>query len=396
LLLLVFELVHPATNPWSGAAQCVLQLSIAAPLFWVSAVVQSLEGAKRIIWLLFLVNAVSAGIGVLQVYYPDQFLPTSFSQVALSQNPEFVRSLTYVGADGKDIIRPPGLTDMPGGAALAGVGAGLLGILLAWQPRHVASRRLFFLAAAVVGFTAVYLCQVRSLLIVAGLSACTMGYLLIRQARQVEAALLISSVLGILVVSFLWAVAVGGDSVSARFDSVRQEGFLESYNRNRGFFVTNTFGELLFDYPLGAGVGRWGMMSNYFSRWDATPNSQLYVEIQVTGWLFDGGILMMVLYGGGVAAALAFAFRLAVTSSNRELAYLAAVVACLNLMVVAQCFAGPCFNTQMGIQFWVLAGALHGAYLAVKRQRLAARTLGREKLPVAVEPGPRELARALS
>ena len=56
-----------------------------------------------------------------------------------------------------------------------------------------------------------------------------------------------------------------------------------------------TFNELLFEYPLGAGLGRWGMAAGYFgsSRELATP---VWAEIQFTGWMIDGGVLMIALY----------------------------------------------------------------------------------------------------
>ena len=61
-----------------------------------------------------------------------------------------------------------------------------------------------------------------------------------------------------------------------------------------------TVGELLSEFPLGAGVGRWGMMNVYFGNPAAFRAAPIYVEIQLTGWLIDGGIPMWLLYGGAV------------------------------------------------------------------------------------------------
>jgi hypothetical protein len=107
-------------------------------------------------------------------------------------------------------------------------------------------------------------------------------------------------------------------------------------------------------------MGRWGMMFIYFSRYESSLSPYLHAEIQVTGWVLDGGLLLLVLYAGAVAAALAFAWRWCRPGVNPRLSYLAAVVFCLNLFVAGQSNAGPCFNTSVGIQFWMLAGALHG------------------------------------
>ncbi len=40
---------------------------------------------------------------------------------------------------------------------------------------------------------------------------------------------------------------------------------------------------------------------------------------------------------------------------------LATVLLCVQLTVAGLCLSGPVFNTQLGIQFWAVAGALAGA-----------------------------------
>ena len=68
----------------------------------------------------------------------------------------------------------------------------------------------------------------------------------------------------LLVVTFSWAVAVGGQSISDRFSSIADGSISQTFQQNRGIFITYTFEELLLQYPFGAGVGRWGMMNVYF------------------------------------------------------------------------------------------------------------------------------------
>ncbi len=58
---------------------------------------------------------------------------------------------------------------------------------------------------------------------------------------------------------------------------------------------------------------------------------------------------------------MAYAFRLAISRSGPTLAYLAGIVFCIQLFIVGMSMAGPVFNTQLGIQFWFLVAALHGA-----------------------------------
>ena len=78
----------------------------------------------------------SSVVGVLQVYYPEQFLPPEFSALGLEMNPDLVSSLTYRGADGQEIVRPPGLSDMPGGAAVAAMLTMALGVVMAFRQRR--------------------------------------------------------------------------------------------------------------------------------------------------------------------------------------------------------------------------------------------------------------------
>ena len=86
--------------------------------------------------------------------------------------------------------------------------------------------------------------------------------------------------------SFSMAVQVGGEKVSSRYLDLAETGLLESYLKNRGHFLDYTFNHVLWEYPFGAGSGRWGMMNNYFGR--GSHISSLWAEIQLTGWLYDG------------------------------------------------------------------------------------------------------------
>ena len=128
LMLLVASLMHPATWMMSGLAQIMFQLALAAPIFWAVRVWITPERLERLIVLVFAAHFLSAGLGLLQVYYPDTFLPPEFSALGMKLNPEFVHELSYLGTDDRLIVRPPGLSDMPGGAAISGVIAALLGV----------------------------------------------------------------------------------------------------------------------------------------------------------------------------------------------------------------------------------------------------------------------------
>jgi hypothetical protein len=85
------------------------------------------------------------------------------------------------------------------------------------------------------------------------------------------------------------------------------------------------------------------------------------VEIQPTGWLLDGGLPLLVLYAGALATALVYSYRIVVKATALRLRDLATVLLCVQLAIVALCLTGAAFNTQLGIQFWAVTGALFGA-----------------------------------
>ncbi len=152
-MLLAVNLLHEETQFAAGLAQIVFQASIAAPTFWAARMRQGELRLGRVVWLILLSSFASAALGILQVYDPDRFLPPEFSRLALALNPEFVSALTYMGPGGELIIRPPGLSDLPGGAAMAGTTAAVLGVAFAYQAgrRHLA--RWMYLGAAAIGMT---------------------------------------------------------------------------------------------------------------------------------------------------------------------------------------------------------------------------------------------------
>jgi hypothetical protein len=362
--LLALNLLHGSTHLMAGLAQVVFQVTIAAPMFWMAPSVRSETKLHRLVVVMFAASFASAAVGVLQAYYPDQFLPPEFSALARSLNPDYVDALTYVGADGRVIVRPSGLSDLPGGAAISGLVTVILGVALTayGQPSRV--HRGMYLGAAVVGMTALYLTQVRSLTIMAPVAVLVFAVLRLRQGRWTEGgAIAIGG--GVMVIgSFIWAVALGGASLSERFSSLFETGFFTTFQENRGLFLEYTLTELLYQFPLGAGLGRWGMMQVYFGDPAMWQSPAIHVEIQITGWLLDGGVPMWICYGGALLAAVLFAYRTAIGGQTEGLRYFASVVLAMQAVVLGLCLTGPVFNTQLGIQFWAMTAALLGVVSA--------------------------------
>jgi hypothetical protein len=287
-------------------------------------------------------------------------MPPEFSRLALRLNADIVGALTYIGADGREIVRPPGLSDLPGGAAVSATITALLGFAFATRERTTHQLRLWFIAASVVGLTVVYLTQVRSMLVMICVCMAAAGAVRLRQGRMAHTAWIAGSAAALVVASFTWAVAVGGESVVDRFQSILDVGVVQSYQENRGIFLTYTFQELLYEYPFGAGIGRWGMMSAYFGDPTNWQFPALWAEIQLTGWLYDGGVLLWICYAGAIAAATYHTYRVA-CSSEPYLSDLATMVLSVQVLVIGLCFTGPVFNTQTGIVFWLLSASVYGA-----------------------------------
>ena len=127
------------------------------PMFWMARAVRTDRRADAHgVAASSAASFLSSALGILQVYYPDTFLPPEFSALGAELNPEIVSSLTYRRCQtDAEIIRPPGLSDMPGGAAVAGMVTVMLGLSLALPARASHGRpRAGCVAAATIGMTA--------------------------------------------------------------------------------------------------------------------------------------------------------------------------------------------------------------------------------------------------
>jgi hypothetical protein len=350
-------LLHPEANVCAGVAQIVFQVSIVGPYFWCARHQVSPARLRRLMGLVFLCNAASAVTGLLQFWDPDRFMPPEFSAAVISS--DILSQLAYSDAAGRTVVRPPGLTDLPGGAAGGAAVTAVFGLLLAGNPAVRPGRRLACAALAAVGLVALYLTLNRSLLMVTVLVTGLACVQLLRQGRVRQGVVLGAASAAAVVGGFLAAAAIGGDAVYERYFGILETGIAVSYQTNRGGFLEYTVRYGLTEYPLGAGAGRWGMMLVYFGHFDGNPSPPLWAELQITGWLYDGGIPLILTYLGAVGAVLLGLYRLA--SSAGPLAYPALMAFCAALFIAVQSFAGPSFNSTGGMQFWLLAALVFRA-----------------------------------
>jgi hypothetical protein len=358
MLVLAVMLFHPETSSLPGGiAHMAVYFAVMAPLFWAPEFVKSPEQLARILWILLLCSGANAVVGVLQVYDPGRWLPAEFSRIAVS-GVTGLGSVTYIGPQGQRIIRPPGLFDTPGAVAGPAMFAALLGLVFAVSAIPMWKRALS-LGIAGAGLAAIYLSQVRVSLVTTVAMMAVYTFVAFRQGRAGRASQFGILSAGAVVVALALAVALGGASITDRVNSLFEGDPLSVYQQARGTQLTFTFFDLLFQYPLGAGLGRWGMAAGYFGSSNAS-SQPIWAEIQFTGWMIDGGIVMVALYMGALATTTMTQWRIACATQFPRLAVCGAVILAASLGPAIMIISFTPFVAQIGIQYWFLAGALHG------------------------------------
>jgi hypothetical protein len=320
--------------------------------------VRTPERLARLMALLLICNGLNAVVGVLQVYDPGRWMPPEMSRV-MTESVYGLGTVTYRGPDGRVIVRPPGLFDTPGAVAGPGMYAALLGLVFASSAIAIWKR--------FAGIAAIYLSQVRVSLVVTVLMLGTYFSLLMVQDRRSRALLFGAAAVAMVIATYSFALMLGGESIAERTLTLFAQDPLALYAGSRGGQLTYTFGELLQKYPMGAGLGRWGMLAVYFGNGAQAGAEPLWVEIQVAGWAIDGGFALLVAYVGALVVTLMTDARVARFHEDPRVRACAAVVLAANLGTAALIFTFTPFMTQIGVQFWFLAGALHGLVASGRR-----------------------------
>jgi hypothetical protein len=359
LALVALMILHPMTSSTlAGVAQLALYAAVIAPFFWTPSLVKGPDHLARLMALLLICNGINAVVGVLQVYDPGRWMPPEMSRL-VTEGSIGLGAVTYTGPNGRLIVRPPGLFDNPGAVAGPGMYAALLGLVFG-----ISSIAMWKRAGAVLlsfaGIAAIYLSQVRISLIVAILMFATYAGLLTLQARAARATKFASVAALIVIVSFSFARVLGGESVAMRTATLFEQDPVSLYSASRGGQLVYTFDDILARFPLGAGLGRWGMIAMYYSG-SADPSAEgLWAEIQLTGWAIDGGVPLLLLYIGALVVTLVTELRVARSHPNAKVRACASVIFAANFGTSAMIFSFTPFVTQIGLQFWFLAGALQG------------------------------------
>jgi hypothetical protein len=319
-----------------------------------------------VLLVIFIFHTLSATAGVLQARFPGQF-EANLSTAISSQGKSYVESLKISLASGQRVFRPMGLTDVPGGAAMAGFYTVLFGIGFFLTSRG-AWMRLLCLGSIAIGMVCLYLSQVRSVLVLTAISVLAFCGLLLWQRRTSRVLLLGGLLLAIVALSFTYAVSLGGKSVTRRMSTLIEDRPGAVYYKNRGIFLEETIYVLLPQYPLGAGLGRWGMVRSYFGDETNTSSDAIYAEIQWTGWLLDGGIPLILAYVAALLMALLVSIRISLNRNIGDLYIWGGIILAYSAGALATTFNYALFIGQGGMEFWLLNALLFAAARGVVPQ----------------------------
>jgi hypothetical protein len=376
LVLVGLAAFHPTTNSaLSATMQFLLYAAVAAPLIWVSNLELDKAEIRRALLMMLVFQAISSFVGILQVYFPGQFRGAT-SIVIASQSRSYLRGLYYRNSFGQMVMRPSGLTDIPGGVNGAGQYTVLLSLyFLLTERKQIA--RIASAAAAIVGVAAVYLSGVKAGMICLVLSMCVFVALFFWRSlttlrlrapsasrrRRVSAIQVCALSMTIAIVGYLVAFNVGGEGVLNATQTLTQSAPGQLFYQERGRFLEYTLEELLPQFPFGAGLGRWGMMRYYFGDPANLNSPAIWVEIQWTAWLLDGGVPLVITYAMALTMAVIFALRCAVNVPIGDLAVLSALIAAYDVSVAAATFDSVPFIGGTGVEFWMLNAMLFGAIM---------------------------------
>jgi len=356
LAIVGLEWFHPYTNTAiAGMAQAAMYAAILGPLFWIPHLSLDMSSLRRIILILFVFHVASAGTGLLQIYFPDRFQPPVSS--VITANPVQAEGLKITLDSGRRVFRPLGLSDTPGGAGVSGMFAILFGLAFLLIERNWLIKAAC-LGAITLGLAAIYLSEVRSALVVVLIWLVALAAFMVRSKNWKQLGTVVMGLLLVAVLGFHWATSIAGKSVTKRFSNLSSNAG-KVYESQRGHFFEDTFNVLLPRYPLGAGLARYGMMNYYFGNNDNPKRAAIWVEIQWTAWVLDGGIPLTLAYVAGLALCFVSAVRL--LRRRGALGMWAAIILSYDIGIISNTLDYSPFVGQMGLEFWLLNALLIAA-----------------------------------
>ena len=366
---------HPETRSLvGGVAQVGLYAAVLGPLFWVPRLTSiDMRMLRRAVMILWGFHLLSAGLGVLQVYRPGSFQPP-VSAVVESKGKGYIESLKITTASGQRVFRPMGLTDVPGGAAISGLYAVLLGAGF-FLTRRTPGVMALALGSIGLGVAALYLSQIRALVVMTGISLVAVCGILIWRRDVRRLSTLVFGVLLMIGIGYVAARSMAGPEVGARMSTLVRARPTQVYYENRGRFLEDALFKTLPQAPFGEGLGHWGMTATYFG--GSSPGKNVWVEIQWAGWIVDGGAPLLFTYLLTLGLALWSAWSIArarpPSPEAHDLPFWGAIVLAYSVGATALTFSYPIFLSQSGMEFWLLNATLFAAARHARQQAAAAR-----------------------
>jgi hypothetical protein len=365
---------HPETRSLvGGVAQVGLYAAVLGPLFWVPRLTSiDMRMLRRAVMILWGFHLLSAGLGVLQVYRPGSFQPP-VSAVVESKGKGYIESLKITTASGQRVFRPMGLTDVPGGAAISGLYAVLLGAGF-FLTRRTPGVLALALGSIGLGVAALYLSQIRALVVMTGISLIAVCGILVWRRDVRRLSTLVFGVVLMIGIGYVAARSMAGPEVGARMSTLVRARPTQVYYENRGRFLEDAFFKTLPQAPLGEGLGHWGMTATYFG--GSSPGKNVWVEIQWAGWIVDGGAPLLLTYLLTLGLALWSAWSIArarpPSPEAHDLPFWGAIVLAYSVGATALTFSYPIFLSQSGMEFWLLNATLFAAARHARQQAAAA------------------------
>jgi hypothetical protein len=356
LVVLVLSLLNPlgSTLP-ARFAQICLYFSVLGPLIWVGKLHIRRVTFQRLVLVMWVFYTASAIMGVLQVEYPGKFdgaLSSNYDEQSLMPH-------VFILADGTKVIRPKGLTDVPGGASTGGVYSIILGAGILLTSRSTLLR-LAAVAGMVAGLFCIFICQMRTNLIISGIAMISLLCVLLYRRSYTRAGLFMSIAAGVIFAGATAAFSIGGQSTVDRFLTLIASDPGTVFYQNRGGFLDEVFHNATHEYTLGAGLGRWGMMSHYFGN----DNDSLWAEMMWQSLLYDGGVPLIALYLILIGVLLWTALKQALHQRDDDMGCWGGIVFGYTLAALAATFVFPIFSDLEGMEVLLLNASFFGACMA--------------------------------
>jgi hypothetical protein len=235
----------------------------------------------------------------------------------------------------------------------------LLGSALLLARPRAYFRAVLIMSMVLACFT-LYLTQIRALVVMLMISMFAMIAVSARKRGLEKTVFSVLIALAAATIGLVMAISIGGATVTDRISSLFAADPQSTYYSNRGVFLEHTLVDLLPQYPLGAGLGRWGMMYTYFGNASSPP---IWAEIQWTGWLLDGGVPLMLAYTSALIVAFMATVRIArrEAAANVDLLAWAASLVGYSIGTIALTFSTAPFAGTGGMDFWLLNATLFAA-----------------------------------